>query len=73
MDTISGEGAKVVISQAAPTSFIQVAIFDTMAAIQSERNSGLLNGSHGLAPVGIWLAPEWFDCSRFNSLLLMST
>jgi hypothetical protein len=53
MDTISGEGANVVISHAAPTSCIQVAIFDAMAAIQSERNSGLLNGSQGLASVRV--------------------
>jgi hypothetical protein len=49
MDTISGEGASVVISHAAPTSCIQVAIFEAMAAIQSARKSGLLNGCHGLA------------------------
>jgi hypothetical protein len=49
MDTISGEGASVVINQAAPTSCIQVAIFEAMAAIHSERKSGLLNGCHGLA------------------------
>jgi hypothetical protein len=49
MDTIRGEGANEVISHAAPTSCIHVAIFETMAAIHNERKSGLRNGSHGPA------------------------
>jgi hypothetical protein len=49
MDTISGEGANEVISHAAPTSCIQVAIFETMAAIHNERKSGLCKESHGPA------------------------
>jgi hypothetical protein len=71
MDTISGEGANVVISHAAPTSCLQVAIFDAMAAIQSERKSDRLNGCRGLAPVRFWLAAEWFDGSWFTSRFLL--
>jgi len=43
-DTINGSGSSVTISQPAPTSCIQVPIFDATVAIHNMRNSGCVNG-----------------------------
>src|SRR5882672_2484550 len=45
--TIAGEGASVVISQPAPTSFIQVPMFDTSVASHTARNKRLRSGLQG--------------------------
>jgi hypothetical protein len=44
--TISGLGARVVISQPAPTSCIQEPMFDTTDAIHSVRNTRWRSGAH---------------------------
>jgi hypothetical protein len=45
--TIGGDGARLVISQAAPTSCTQVPRFDAIVASQRARKSGSRSGSHG--------------------------
>jgi hypothetical protein len=44
--TIIGDGESDVISQPAPTSCIQVPMFDATLAIHSARNSGWRSGTH---------------------------
>jgi hypothetical protein len=50
--TIVGEGASVVMSQAAPTSCIHVPMFDANAAIQSRRNTRWRSGDHAEGGAG---------------------
>jgi hypothetical protein len=47
--TMMGDGVNEVINHTAPTSCIQVPMFDTTAAIHSERKTGWRSGLHAEA------------------------
>src|SRR5262245_6609842 len=72
--TMAGELASEVISQPAPTSFIQVPMFDTSVASHTARNSRLrsgLQGDDGLKPAS--LVPHCLPALRAAVMISLAT